>query len=71
MEKLNTRQKIRIDGYWVPDGEVFNGYVCVVNDATIRKDDEEIFFYFDSWTDVESFKKKGVHDFVVTGIRGY
>jgi hypothetical protein len=71
MEKLKTRQKIRISGYWLDDEEKLENQVCVVNSTEVREDDNEIFFYFDSWEDIESFKKPGVHDFVVTEVNEY
>ena len=74
MKKLNTRQKIKISGYWLDTKEKFQGYLCVVNDTTIKGDDDSIFYYFESWADVHNFEKvKGRKDteFVITKVEEY
>jgi hypothetical protein len=67
MKKLDTRQKILIDGYWLDDKEKFNGYLCLVNDMSSQEDDE-YFYYFSSWNDLESFRTPGTEEFVITKV---
>ncbi|MFA5240429.1 MAG: hypothetical protein WC476_12085 [Phycisphaerae bacterium] len=73
-KRLNVRQKFRIDGYWLDDKSRIQNYVCCVNDLSVKDDDQEIFYYFDSWKDVDSFRiRKGRTDteFVITKIYPY
>jgi hypothetical protein len=73
IRKLDTRQKIRISGYWKDDKTEFSEYICVVNDLGIRKDDNEIFYYFNNWKEVEYCcnVKKNVGEFIITDIMEY
>ena len=72
--RAHTRQKILISGYWLDDKTEFSNYVGVVNDVSVQEDDDEIFYYFDSWADVDAFAvKEGRTDteFVITSIKPY
>ena len=73
MVRLDSRQKIRISGYWVDDKSEFSDYVCVINDMGIRKDDDEIFYYFSSWKEVDYNRNKNNQglEFVITKIETY
>jgi len=72
IQKLDTRQKIRISGYYLDDKSEFSNYVCVVNDLGIEKDDDEIFFYFNHWGEVENcMNKNNGGEFVITDIEEY
>jgi hypothetical protein len=72
IQRLSTRQKIRISGYYLDDKSEFFKYVCVVNDLGIRKDDEEIFFYFNHWGEVDRCQNKNNGgEFVITDITEY
>jgi len=73
IQRLDTRQKIIIDGYYVDNKDTIQGYVCVVNDMGIRKDDDEIFYYFENWKDVDLCKNKKTTggDFIITEIYPY
>ena len=73
MIRLDTRQKIIISGYWIDNKDEFSNYVCVINDMSIKKDDDEIFYYFSSWRAVDYCRNKnnvGL-EFVITNIEAY
>lgn len=73
-KRLDTRQYIKISGYYIDSKQPFDNYICVVNSSAIGKDDEQIFYYFDSWQDVDSFREdapRGIADFVITEIRAH
>jgi hypothetical protein len=72
VKRLDTRQKIRISGYWKDDKSEFSDYVCVINDLGIRKDDDEIFFYFNNWKEVDNCQNKNKGwEFIITSISEY
>ena len=47
------------------DGEVCEGYIFKVGDIGEGDDDDNVFFTVESESEMESFKKEGVEDFVV------
>lgn len=69
VKRLETRQKVNICGYWLDDQTPFDNYIICINDLTIRKDDDQIFYYFNSWAQVDAAcKKETAGEFVITSI---
>lgn len=60
---------VQVDGYFIDDGSVFEGYNVVVGGSTIGEDDEDIFFYFNSLNKFKSaFNEKDNTDFLLTNL---
>lgn len=48
---------------WLDTGEIQEGVLFKVGDA--GKDDDDIFFYLDSESEMEDFRREGVHEWIV------
>ena len=51
---------------WLDNGNIQDDMILKIGD--IEEDDDDIFFYLDSERELESFKKEGVHDWVILDV---
>jgi hypothetical protein len=47
---------------WLDNQEIQDVTIKV---GDVEDNDDDIFFYFDSESEIEEFKKEGVHDFII------
>jgi hypothetical protein len=67
---------IYIDGYWLDNGEKFEGYKCAIgeydeDDEYCQEIDEDIFYWFDAEEDVDlmkNFQNRTDTEFVITKV---
>ena len=64
MEKTNKRFVATIK--WLDNGDIQDNMILKIGD--IAEDDDDIFFYLESEKEIESFKKKGSHEWVIINI---
>ncbi len=51
---------------WLDNGDIQDNMILKIGD--IEDDDDDIFFYLESEKEIESFKKKGSHEWVIINI---
>tara|TARA_R110002020_G_scaffold422383_1_gene631524 strand:+ start:390 stop:587 length:198 start_codon:yes stop_codon:yes gene_type:complete len=51
---------------WLDNGYIQDNMILKIGD--IEDDDDDIFFYLESEKEIESFKKKGSHEWVIINI---
>jgi len=51
---------------WLDNGDIQDNMILKIGD--IEDDDDDIFFYLDSEKEIEFFKKKGSHEWVIINI---
>tara|TARA_R100000951_G_scaffold28632_1_gene24590 strand:- start:28374 stop:28571 length:198 start_codon:yes stop_codon:yes gene_type:complete len=51
---------------WLDNGNIQDNMILKIGD--IEDDDDDIFFYLESEKEIESFKKKGSHEWVIINI---
>ena len=64
MEMTNKRFVATIK--WLDNGDIQDNMILKIGD--IEDDDDDIFFYLESEKEIESFKKKGSHEWVIINI---
>jgi len=51
---------------WLDNGDIQDDMILKVGD--IEEDDDDVFFYLNSEKEIDSFKKEGVHDWIILSI---
>jgi len=51
---------------WLDNGDIQDDMILKVGD--IEEDDDDIFFYLEDDKEIENFKKKGSHEWVIINI---